>query len=188
MFRDVIFRALCTTAAALLIALGQANANAQVKVWEGTMTLPSSEEGAPDENPPFDLFATRRLTGAAVGLVGLIATWRIARHRPKSERWKVLFGRRREQIQRANTARLGIADDSCHKRATDAVRTPFGHDRYGTQQRVSAANLEAGDANHFVAGAGDDEIIERFSNAGNWQVAPRQQRLDVREIAWRYAA
>ncbi|HEY1214876.1 MAG TPA: DUF5107 domain-containing protein, partial [Bryobacteraceae bacterium] len=59
MFRDVIFRALCTTAAALLFALGQANANAQVKVWEGTMTLPSSEEGAPDENPPFDLFATR---------------------------------------------------------------------------------------------------------------------------------
>jgi hypothetical protein len=28
---------------------------------------------------PFDLFATRRLTGAAVGLIGLIATWRIGR-------------------------------------------------------------------------------------------------------------
>jgi Dolichyl-phosphate-mannose-protein mannosyltransferase len=28
---------------------------------------------------PFDLFATRRLTGAAVGLIGLAATWRIAR-------------------------------------------------------------------------------------------------------------
>src|SRR3954469_8947324 len=28
---------------------------------------------------PFDLFETRRLVGAAVGLVGLFATWRIAR-------------------------------------------------------------------------------------------------------------
>src|SRR5262245_30773728 len=28
---------------------------------------------------PFDLFATRRLVGAAVGLVGLAATWRIGR-------------------------------------------------------------------------------------------------------------
>ena len=28
---------------------------------------------------PFDLFETRRLMGAAVGLIGLIATWRIAR-------------------------------------------------------------------------------------------------------------
>ena len=27
---------------------------------------------------PFDLFATRRLVGAAVGLIGLAATWRIA--------------------------------------------------------------------------------------------------------------
>src|SRR3954466_2948479 len=28
---------------------------------------------------PFDLFETRRLIGAAVGIVGLIATWRLAR-------------------------------------------------------------------------------------------------------------
>ena len=59
MFRDVISQAACTMVAALLVALGQANASTQVKVWEGTITLPSSEEGAPDENPPFDLFATR---------------------------------------------------------------------------------------------------------------------------------
>lgn len=30
----------------------------QVKVWEGTLTLPSYQEGLPDPNPPFDLFAT----------------------------------------------------------------------------------------------------------------------------------
>src|SRR5579872_7004722 len=40
-------------AAALLAPAAQA----QVKVWEGTLRLPSSEEGLPDENPPFDLFA-----------------------------------------------------------------------------------------------------------------------------------
>jgi tetratricopeptide (TPR) repeat protein len=31
-----------------------------VKVWEGKLTLPVSEEGAPDPNPPFDQFATTR--------------------------------------------------------------------------------------------------------------------------------
>src|SRR5438046_6724897 len=33
---------------------------AQVRVWEGTLTLPTYEEGAPDPNPPFDQFATNR--------------------------------------------------------------------------------------------------------------------------------
>ncbi len=28
---------------------------------------------------PFDLFETRRLAGAAVGIIGLAVTWRIAR-------------------------------------------------------------------------------------------------------------
>lgn len=42
-----------------MLAIAQARLQAQTKVWEGTLTLPSSEEGAPDENPPFDLFASR---------------------------------------------------------------------------------------------------------------------------------
>jgi tetratricopeptide (TPR) repeat protein len=33
---------------------------AQVKVWSGTLTLPVSEEGSPDVNPPFDAFAGAR--------------------------------------------------------------------------------------------------------------------------------
>lgn len=33
-------------------------ASAQVRVWEGTLTLPTYEEGLPDPNPPFDLFQT----------------------------------------------------------------------------------------------------------------------------------
>ena len=35
-------------------------AMAQVRVWEGTLTLPTYEEGQPDPNPPFDIFATNR--------------------------------------------------------------------------------------------------------------------------------
>ena len=33
---------------------------AQVRVWEGTLDLPTYEEGLPDPNPPFDQFATNR--------------------------------------------------------------------------------------------------------------------------------
>lgn len=46
-------------AAALLAALASAKAQAQVKVWEGTLTIPSSQEGPPDENPPFNQFSRR---------------------------------------------------------------------------------------------------------------------------------
>lgn len=35
-------------------------ARAEVQVWQGTLTLPTYEEGPPDPNPPFDLFATTR--------------------------------------------------------------------------------------------------------------------------------
>jgi tetratricopeptide (TPR) repeat protein len=33
---------------------------AQVKVWQGTLTLPTYEEGSPDPNPPFDIYQTTR--------------------------------------------------------------------------------------------------------------------------------
>jgi tetratricopeptide (TPR) repeat protein len=32
----------------------------QVRVWEGTRTMPTYEEGPPDPNPPFDLFSSTR--------------------------------------------------------------------------------------------------------------------------------
>jgi tetratricopeptide (TPR) repeat protein len=34
---------------------------AQVKVWQGTLTLPTYQEGQPDPNPPFDIYATNRI-------------------------------------------------------------------------------------------------------------------------------
>ncbi len=42
---------------AILATLAHAELQAQVRVWEGTLTLPTYEEGAPDPNPPFDQFA-----------------------------------------------------------------------------------------------------------------------------------
>ena len=35
-------------------------ATAQVRVWQGTLTLPTYEEAAPDPNPPFDQYANSR--------------------------------------------------------------------------------------------------------------------------------
>ncbi len=44
-----------------LIALGCGTpATCKVRVWEGTLSLPTYEEAAPDPNPPFDLFAADR--------------------------------------------------------------------------------------------------------------------------------
>src|SRR5437763_13697529 len=33
---------------------------AQVRVWQGTLTLPTYEEGMPDPNPPFDQFTNTK--------------------------------------------------------------------------------------------------------------------------------
>jgi tetratricopeptide (TPR) repeat protein len=43
-----------------LLLLFALPARAQVRVWEGTLTLPVYEEGNPDPNPPFDQQATTR--------------------------------------------------------------------------------------------------------------------------------
>jgi tetratricopeptide (TPR) repeat protein len=41
----------------ILLLLGAPMVHGQVRVWEGTMPLAASDEGAPDENPNFDAFA-----------------------------------------------------------------------------------------------------------------------------------
>jgi tetratricopeptide (TPR) repeat protein len=48
----------------LLAALTTASisVSAQVKVWEGSLTLPSYEEGLPDPNPPFDTYSTTKFS------------------------------------------------------------------------------------------------------------------------------
>jgi Tfp pilus assembly protein PilF len=43
-----------------IVLLSAVPACAQVRVWEGTLTLPVYEEGNPDPNPPFDQQATTR--------------------------------------------------------------------------------------------------------------------------------
>jgi tetratricopeptide (TPR) repeat protein len=43
-----------------LLACLAGHGNAQVKVWQGTLTLPVYDEGKPDPNPPFDQLSTSR--------------------------------------------------------------------------------------------------------------------------------
>jgi len=45
-----------------LVALALPAAQAQVRVWQATLTLPTYEEAAPDRNPPFDAFSTGRFS------------------------------------------------------------------------------------------------------------------------------
>jgi tetratricopeptide (TPR) repeat protein len=44
----------------LLLLVNPHSVQAEVRVWQGTLTLPVYEEGSPDPNPPFDLYATTR--------------------------------------------------------------------------------------------------------------------------------
>ena len=69
MGRRGVHRSGIAVAAASLVALvaGRAALRAEpdaaapaVRAWEGTLDLPTYEEGLPDVNPPFDLFETRR--------------------------------------------------------------------------------------------------------------------------------
>ena len=44
----------------VLLLFASSLSTAQVRVWQGTLTLPTYEEGAPDTNPPFDQYANSR--------------------------------------------------------------------------------------------------------------------------------
>src|SRR4051812_23434393 len=45
----------------LVVLTLTALSGAQVRVWEGTLVLPTYEEGMPDPNPPFDQFIKNKL-------------------------------------------------------------------------------------------------------------------------------
>jgi len=44
----------------LCLAMSSSLGRAEVRVWQGVLTLPTTLEGAPDPNPPFDIFATTK--------------------------------------------------------------------------------------------------------------------------------
>ncbi|HKR77651.1 MAG TPA: DUF5107 domain-containing protein [Rhodanobacter sp.] len=46
----------------ILLLLGPLSLHAQVRVWQGRMPLAASEEGPPDENPPFDIYGTDKFS------------------------------------------------------------------------------------------------------------------------------
>jgi tetratricopeptide (TPR) repeat protein len=56
---SALLAALTASAASPVPARAETPA-AAVRVWEGTMDIPTYEEGLPDANPPFDVFQTRR--------------------------------------------------------------------------------------------------------------------------------
>lgn len=45
-----------------ILAAACAQVTAQVRVWESVLTLPTYEEGPPDQNPPFDQFSTTQFS------------------------------------------------------------------------------------------------------------------------------
>jgi hypothetical protein len=45
---------------ALAVIVSASAAQAEVRVWQDTLTLPTYEAGMPDPNPPFDQFTTNR--------------------------------------------------------------------------------------------------------------------------------
>jgi tetratricopeptide (TPR) repeat protein len=56
----IIFACAAVLAGTLTVACG--SIGAQVKVWTGSVTLPTYEEGPPDSNPPFDTYSTTQFS------------------------------------------------------------------------------------------------------------------------------
>ncbi|MEO6909482.1 MAG: DUF5107 domain-containing protein, partial [Edaphobacter sp.] len=52
----------CVMVLAGTLAVACGSVEAQVKVWQGSITLPTYEEGAPDPNPPFDTYGTTKFS------------------------------------------------------------------------------------------------------------------------------
>ena len=46
----------------VVLAMASGSVSAQVRVWQGTMTLPTYQEGKPDPNPPFDTYSTTQFS------------------------------------------------------------------------------------------------------------------------------
>jgi tetratricopeptide (TPR) repeat protein len=65
-------------AASLLLA---SPASAQVKAWQASIDLPTDEEGPPDVNPPFDLFAAGRFNYPYTLRYALTGKQSVVRHR-----------------------------------------------------------------------------------------------------------
>src|ERR1700722_14959011 len=66
------------------LAVSFIRAGAQVKAWQGTLTLPAYEEGPPDPNPPFDTYATTEFNYPYTMRTSLSGT-------KKAHVWRALF-------------------------------------------------------------------------------------------------
>jgi tetratricopeptide (TPR) repeat protein len=59
-YSNILAHMIASRILAFLFFFSVSAAWAQVRVWQGTLTLPTYEEDAPDPNPPFDQFANSR--------------------------------------------------------------------------------------------------------------------------------
>src|SRR5580692_10997808 len=69
---------------AIALASTCGSISAQVRVWQGTLTLPTYEEGPPDPNPPFDTYATTEFNYPYTMRTNLTET-------RKAHVWRTLF-------------------------------------------------------------------------------------------------
>jgi tetratricopeptide (TPR) repeat protein len=69
---------------AIILASTCGSVSAQVHVWQGTLTLPTYEEGPPDPNPPFDTYATTEFNYPYTMRTNLTET-------RKAHAWRALF-------------------------------------------------------------------------------------------------
>ena len=68
----------------ITLAASFSGAGAQVKAWQGTLTLQVYEEGPPDPNPPFDTYATTEFNYPYTMRTSLTGT-------RKAHAWRALF-------------------------------------------------------------------------------------------------
>src|SRR5665213_2418019 len=103
---------------------------------------------------------------------------RVAPGHDKAEAWEVALGRRREQVQRVNAARLSLGDDALDEQPTETAIAIFGIDGCGAEETVLTTNLQAHDADDSLIALGYHECAQRVGNSGYWQVARDEELLD----------
>src|SRR5688572_24052232 len=100
----------------------------------------------------------------------------------EAERWEVVLGGRREQVQRAHSPRLRVGDDACDERAPEPATAPLASNGGRAQQRVVAADLESNDSDEAPVALGDDEVSERIGDPVDGKCALSQERVDRIEV------
>ena len=147
---------------------------------------------APSRSPVRALAAHHgRRRGAALGTPAVARIVRRDGSRAivlEAERREVVVGGRREEIERVDAARLRVGDRCARRARVRALRAPSSAHGDRAEQRVVAADLEAGDTHDVGARLGDDERRKRLAHAVERKSARREQALDGGKVGGRRCA